>query len=98
MSQIWAYFKTKTDVAQNLTDNLEYLSIGKTLIEKKYGGTVLISEKTEAFYFFYFLFFFLLLFLYKWDPHKKISEILSLHSGVIVVLSNKSWELTFFSG
>ena len=31
-------------------------------------------------------------------PSQKISEILPLHSGVIVVLSNKWWELVFFSG
>ena len=40
------YFKTKADVAHNL----EELSKGKILNEKKYGGTRLISEKTEALY------------------------------------------------
>ena len=32
------------------------------------------------------------------NPHKKISEICLLHSGTIVVLSNKQWELVFFRG
>ena len=47
------YFKTKTDVAQNLIDNFSSnydLSIARILIEKKYGGTGLISEKAEALY------------------------------------------------
>ena len=35
---MYTYFKTETE------DN----SIGKILIEKKYGGTGLVSEKTEA--------------------------------------------------
>ena len=57
MTQMCTYFKTKTDVALNLVDKFffelwlsEDLSIGKILREKKYGGTVLISEKTEALY------------------------------------------------
>ena len=37
MTQMCKYFKTKTDVAQNLIDG-----------EKKIGGTGLISEETEA--------------------------------------------------
>ena len=57
MTQMCTYFKTKTDVAQNLIDNFffllwlsEDLSIGKISSEKRYRGTVLISEKTEALY------------------------------------------------
>ena len=44
------YFKTKTDVAQNLIDNFSSnydLSIARILIEKKYRGTGLISEKRK---------------------------------------------------
>ena len=51
------YFNTKTDVVQNLIDDFfsnfwlsEDLSIGTILSEKKYGGTGLISEKTEVLY------------------------------------------------
>ena len=50
------YFNTKTDAAQNLIDYFFFLtltdclSIGKILSEKKYGGTELISEKTEVLY------------------------------------------------
>ena len=33
-----------------------------------------------------------------YNPHKKISDILPLYSRIIVVLSNKQWELVFFSG
>ena len=50
------YFKTKTDVAQTLihkiflTLTVRKPSIGKILIEKKYGSMELISEKMEALY------------------------------------------------
>ena len=47
------YFNTKNDVAQNLIDDRtmsEDLSIGRILSGKKYGGTRLISEKTEVLY------------------------------------------------
>ena len=50
------YFKTETDVAQNLIDNFffnsdcEELFIGRVLSEKKYEGTELIPEKTEVLY------------------------------------------------
>ena len=40
MTQMYTYFKTKTDVAQNLTD--------KFLSNFDCGGMGLISEKTEA--------------------------------------------------
>ena len=56
MTQMCKYIKTKTDVVQNLINKFfcnwlsEDLSIGKILNQKKYGGTELISEKTEAFY------------------------------------------------
>ena len=45
-------FKTETDAAQNLIQIWlsEGLSIGRVLIEKIYGGTGSISEKTEALY------------------------------------------------
>ena len=50
------YFKTKTDVSQNLIDNF-FLTLTvrgpfhrKDFKLKKYGGMGLISEKTEAFY------------------------------------------------
>ena len=49
------YFKTETDVVQNLIDFFpkfwmpEDLPIGRILREKKYGGTWLISEKTKVF-------------------------------------------------
>ena len=49
------YFTTETDAAQNLVDDfffklwlLEDPSIGRILSEKKYGGTGLLSEKTEV--------------------------------------------------
>ena len=47
------YFTTQTDVAQNLIDFFfvtlsEDPSIGSILSDKKYGGTGLLSEKTEA--------------------------------------------------
>ena len=47
------YFKTETDVAQNLIDDffltltVRRPSIGRILSEKKYGVTGLLSEKTE---------------------------------------------------
>ena len=46
-------FTTQTDVAQNLIDFFfvalsEDPSIGSILSDKKYGGTGLLSEKTEA--------------------------------------------------
>ena len=53
------YFKRKTDVAQNLIDDFvtvtlwlsEQLSVARILGEKKkYGGTGLLSQKTEALY------------------------------------------------
>ena len=50
------YFKTETDVAQNLIEdffltlNVRGPSIERILSEKKYGGTGLISGKTEALY------------------------------------------------
>ena len=57
MTQMCTYFKTKTDVAQNLFNKFFFLlglsqdlSIGKILSGTKYGGTGLISEKTEALY------------------------------------------------
>ena len=37
---MYTYFKTKTDNH----------SVGRSLTEKKYGGTGLVSEKTEALY------------------------------------------------
>ena len=37
---MFTYFRTET----------EDISIGKSLSEKKYGGTGLVSEKTEALY------------------------------------------------
>ena len=50
------YFKTETDVAQNLIDDF-FLTFtlrgpfhGKDFKGKKYGGTGLISEKMEALY------------------------------------------------
>ena len=53
---MWPYFKTGTDVAQNLIDDFfsnfdcqtEDLPIGRVLSEKKFGVTGLLSEKTEA--------------------------------------------------
>ena len=49
------YFNAKTNVVQNLIDNffsltltVRELSIGMILSEKKYGGTALISDKTEV--------------------------------------------------
>ena len=53
---MWPYFKTGTDVAQNLIDDFfsnfecqtEDLPIGRVLSEKKIGVTGLLSEKTEA--------------------------------------------------
>ena len=57
MTQMCKYFKTKTDTAQNLIIKFfsnfrlpEDLSIKKILSGKKYEGTGLISEKTEALY------------------------------------------------
>ena len=51
------YFKTKTDVSQNLIDNFFKKKVTvrgpfhrKDFKLKKYGGVGLISEKTEAFY------------------------------------------------
>ena len=51
------YFKTKTDVTQNLIDKFfsnfdckRTFPIGKILNEKKLRGTRLIYEKTEVFY------------------------------------------------
>ena len=53
---MWPYFKTGTDVAQNLIDDFfsnfecqrEDHPIGTVLSEKKFGVTGLLSEKTEA--------------------------------------------------
>ena len=48
------YFNTETDATQNLIDDffstlaVRRPSIGRILSEKKYGGTGLLSEKTEA--------------------------------------------------
>ena len=50
------YFKTETDVVQNLIDDFlffqlwlsEDLSIRRIVSNKNYGGTGLLSEKTEA--------------------------------------------------
>ena len=44
-----SYFKTETNVAQNLIDNFFRFN-RKDFTLKKYGVTGLISEKTEAFY------------------------------------------------
>ena len=41
------HFRTETDVAQNLIDDLEEPSIGMILNEKIYGGTGLFSEKNR---------------------------------------------------
>ena len=56
MNQMCTHFKTKTDVAQNLIDKF-FLTLPvngpfhrKDFKWKKYRGTGLISEKTEAFY------------------------------------------------
>ena len=53
MTQMCSYFKTETDLVQNLIDDFSFnfdLSIGRILSEKKYVGTGLISEETEALY------------------------------------------------
>ena len=48
------YFKTKTDVTENLINDFFKLcmsedpSTGRILSETKYGGTGLLSEKMEA--------------------------------------------------
>ena len=49
------YFKTETDTAQNLIDDFFLTlavrkdpSTGRISIEKKYGGTGILSEKMEA--------------------------------------------------
>ena len=49
---MYTYFKIETAVAQKLNDDglSEDLSTGRILSGKEYGGTGLISEKTEAFY------------------------------------------------
>ena len=51
------YFKTETDVVQNLNDDFSFfsifeedLSIGRILSEKNMGVRVLISEKTDVLY------------------------------------------------
>ena len=52
---MWPYFKTGTDVAQNLIDDFfsnfecqtEDLPIGRVLSEKKFGVTGLLSEKQK---------------------------------------------------
>ena len=56
MTQMCMYFKRKTGVVQNLIDKL-FLTLTvrgplhrKDFKLKKYGGTGLISEKTEAWY------------------------------------------------
>ena len=43
------YFRTETDVAQNLIDDLEEPSIGMILSEKIYGDTGLFSEKNGSY-------------------------------------------------
>ena len=55
MTKMCMHFKTETDVAQNLIDDFfssnfdcHYISIGRILSGKKWGGTRFISEKTEA--------------------------------------------------
>ena len=53
MTQMCSYFKTETDLVQNLIDDFSFnfdLSIGRILSEKKHVGTGLISEETEALY------------------------------------------------
>ena len=57
MTQMCTYFKTKTNVAQNLIDNFfsnfdchRTFPYGRFQVKKKYGSTGLISEKTEVLY------------------------------------------------